>query len=58
MSKENVKAIQSEVTKETLKKLRILAIKRDLTLSKLIQDILEKHVSNNKVVQEEMSKEV
>jgi hypothetical protein len=48
MSKEFVKSISSEVSKEVWKRLRVLAIQKELTLPKLIQEILEKHVNQKR----------
>lgn len=47
--KSNLKHVQSEVTVECMKKLKILSIQKDLTVKQLIQEILEKHVVTRKV---------
>lgn len=48
MSKENIKSIQSEVSIEVWKKLRIVAVQKDLTLPQVIREILEKAMSSKK----------
>ncbi len=48
MSKEEVKPIQSEVSKECWKKLKIVAIQKDQTLPQLVREILEKAMNNKK----------
>ena len=48
MSKENIKPIQPEVSKECWKKLKIVAIQKDITLPQLVKEILERSMSNKK----------
>ena len=48
MSKDNIKPIQSEVSVEVWKKLKIVAIQKDLTLPQLVREILERSMSNKK----------
>jgi hypothetical protein len=48
MTKENVKPIQSEVSVETWKKLKMLAIQKDLSLSQAVREILERSMTNKK----------
>lgn len=48
MTKENVKPIQSEVSVETWKKLKMLAIQKDLSLSNTVREILEKAMNSKK----------
>lgn len=48
MSKEEVKAVPSEVSKECWKKLKIVAIQKDITLGQLVRDILERAMSTKK----------
>lgn len=49
MSKENVKTLSIEITKETWKKLKIISIQREITLVELSREILEKSVSKKNV---------
>lgn len=48
MSKENIKSIPAEVSKECWKKLKIMAIQKDISLGQLVKDILEKSMSKQK----------
>ena len=48
MSKEVMKSIPSEVSKECWKKLKIVAIQKDMSLGQLTREILEKAVSTKK----------
>lgn len=48
MSKQEVKPIQSEVSVECWKKLKIVAIQKDLSLGQLVKEILEKSMSSKK----------
>lgn len=48
MTKENVKPIQSEVNVETWKKLKMLAIQKDLSLSNTVREILERSMNSKK----------
>jgi len=48
MSKEEVKSIPAEVSKECWKKLKIVAIQKDISLGQLVKDILERSMSSKK----------
>lgn len=48
MSKEDLKSVPAEVSKECWKKLKIVAIQKDISLSQLIKEILERSMSSKK----------
>ena len=48
MSKEELRKISAEVSKECLKKLKITAIQKDITLACHVKDILEENVSRKR----------
>lgn len=45
MSKEGLKKIGTEVSKECMKKLKISAIQKEVTLAELVREILERYSS-------------
>ena len=45
MSKEELKKVGTEVSNECLKKLKIIAIQKEITLAECVRDILERSVS-------------
>ena len=45
MSKEELKKVSAEVSNECLKKLKITAIQKEITLGEYIREVLEKSVS-------------
>ena len=49
MSKEELKKVGTEVSKECLKKLKILAIQKEITLQECLRNILEKSMSSKKM---------
>lgn len=49
MSKEIVKGIPTEVSKECWKKLKIISIQKEISLSQLVREVLEKFVLGKKV---------
>ena len=49
MSKEEVKNVPSSVSKECWKKLKIVAIQKDITLPQLVREILERFTATKKV---------
>lgn len=55
MSKDDVKKVSAEVSKECLKKLKILAIQREITLPELIRELLERSVSKKNVLEQEIN---
>lgn len=51
MSKEELKKVGTEVSEDVLVSLKILSLKKRVTLSQYVTDILEKHVqSKSKVI--------
>ncbi len=52
MSKEELKKVSTEVMEECLMSLKILAIKKKVTLGEYVRDVLEKHtMSKSKVIE-------
>ncbi len=58
MSKESLKKVGTEVNNETLKKLKILAINKDLTLAQYLREILEKSISKKSAAIEQVDETV
>jgi len=44
MSKDEIKSIKVDLTKEVWKRLKILSVQKDISLQELIKDILEKSI--------------
>lgn len=49
MSKEELKKVGTEVSNECLKKLKIIAIQKEITLAECVRDILERSVNRKSV---------
>lgn len=52
MSKENKKTIATIVSKDCWKKLKIMSVQKEISISQLVTDILEKYGNNKKVIEE------
>ncbi|HMH11457.1 MAG TPA: hypothetical protein VK553_12140 [Candidatus Nitrosopolaris rasttigaisensis] len=53
MSKEELKKVGTEVQEETLISLKILALKKRVTLAEYVREVLDKHVqSKSKQIEE------
>ena len=52
MSKENKKTITTLVTKECWKKLKIMSVQKEISISQHVTDILEKYGNNKKVIED------
>ncbi len=48
MSKDELKKVNSEISNECLKKLKIIAIQKEISLPAHIRNVLERSVSNKK----------
>lgn len=48
MSKEDLKKINSEISNDTYKKIKIISIQKEITLSECIKDILDKYANSKK----------
>ncbi len=51
MSRDNIKSIKrlsAEVSKDCWKKLKIISIQKEITVTKVVEQILERAVGNNK----------
>lgn len=55
MTKEELKKISSEVSNDCLKKLKIIAIEKEISLSQHVRNILEKSVASKKFSNEEVN---
>lgn len=55
MSKEELKKVATEVSKECLKKLKIISIQKEITLSAYIKEVLERSVSKKSFEVEEVN---
>ncbi|HLX53713.1 MAG TPA: hypothetical protein VKR58_07220 [Aquella sp.] len=55
MSKEQLKNVYCQVSLEVQKKLKIMAIQKEMTLPELIKSILEKSVANKKIEEVELN---
>jgi macrodomain Ter protein organizer (MatP/YcbG family) len=49
MSKENMKKISAVISQELWKKIKILSVQREISLSQQITSLLERSVSNKKI---------
>lgn len=55
MSKDELKKVTAEVSKECLKKLKIISIQKEISLAEHIRDVLEKSVSRKSFTEGEES---
>ncbi len=54
---DNIKSISIKVSKETLTKLRILALQKDVPFMNLVLDILDRSVKGKKILNIEVDEE-
>lgn len=55
MSKDELKKVSVEVSKECWRKLKMLSLQNDITFHEQVRDILEKSIRNKKVQEVEVN---